>query len=89
MYIWGHSYEFDRADNWDHMEEICKRLANHDDIWYATNIEIYDYVQAYKRLIYSADGYKVYNPSCTPVWIDVDATIYCINPGETLVIPKE
>ena len=89
MYIWGHSYEFDKANNWEHMEEICKRLANNDDIWYATNIEIYDYVQTYRRLIYSADGYKIYNPSCTPVWIDADATLYCINPGETLVIPKK
>ena len=42
MYIWGHSSEFDDNGNWEHIEEICKKLANNDEIWYATNIEIYD-----------------------------------------------
>ena len=89
LYIWGHSYEFDKKDNWDRIEEICKRLANNDDIWYATNIEICDYVQAYKRLVYSADGYTVYNPTATTIWFDVDSVIYSIGVGETLQLPKE
>lgn len=87
LYIWGHSYEFDRNDNWDLMEEMCQKLANNNDIWYATNIEIYDYVQAYKSLIYSADGYRIYNPTLITVWIDVDGVLYCIKSGETLRIP--
>jgi len=33
------------------------------DFWYATNMEIYEYVQAYKSLVYSADGKIVYNPT--------------------------
>ena len=90
LYIWGHSYEFDRNDNWDLIEEICKRLANNDDIWYATNIEIYEYVEAYKRLIYSADGYKIYNPTLLNVWLDVDGVLYCVKSGETIrIAPKE
>ena len=86
LYIWGHSYEFDRDNNWDRAEEICKKLANNDDIWYATNIEIYDYVQAYKSLQYSADGSKVYNPTLLTIWLDYGCTIYEIKPGETLHI---
>lgn len=90
MYIWGHSYEFDINNNtWDHIEDICKRLANNDDIWYATNIEIYDYVQAYKSLVYSADGYKIYNPTLLTVWLDVDGKSYSVGSGQTLDIPKE
>ena len=90
LYIWGHSYEFDRNDNWDLIEKICKRLANNDDIWYATNIEIYDYVEAYKSLIYSADGYKIYNPTLLNVWLDVDGVLYCVKFGETIrIAPKE
>ena len=88
LYIWGHSYEFDRNENWDHMEEICQRLTNNPDIWYATNIEIYDYVQAYKSLRYSADGYMVYNPTLIDIWIDVDGIVYKIGSGETLRIKK-
>ena len=86
LYIWGHSYEFDRDNNWDRAEEICQKLANNDDIWYATNIEIYDYVEAYKRLQYSADGRKVYNPTALTIWLDYGCTIYQIKPGETLPI---
>ena len=55
FYIWGHSYEFDRNDNWAHMETICQKFAGNEELWFATNIEIYDYVQAYKSLRYSAE----------------------------------
>lgn len=84
LYIWGHSYEFDKKDNWAHIEEICCRLAGHEDIWYATNIEICDYVQAYKSLRYSADGNLVYNPTVQTVWLDADAKIFAVQPGETV-----
>ena len=86
LYIWGHSYEFDRNDNWEHIEEICKKLANNDEIWYATNIEIYDYVQAYKSLQYSANGRMVYNPTLFTIWLDVDSKLYSVKPGETIRI---
>ena len=86
MYIWGHSYEFDRNDNWEHMEDICKKLSNNDEIWYATNIEIYDYVTAYKSLRYSADGHMIYNPTLFTIWLDVDGTLYSIKSGETICI---
>ena len=88
FYIWGHSFEFDKKNNWEHMEEVCQKLSGNDEIWYATNIEIYDYVKAYKSLIYSADSYKVYNPTLFTVWIDVDGVLYSIAPGETLRIPS-
>lgn len=86
LYIWGHSYEFDRHNNWDHIEQICRKLANNDELWYATNIEIYDYVNAYKSLRYSADGHMVYNPTLFKIWLDVDSRLYSINPGETVYI---
>ena len=86
LYIWGHSYEFDRDDNWELIEEICRKLAYNDEIWYATNIEIYDYVQAYKSLRYSADGHKVYNPTLLTVWLDVDGKLYRVKSGETICI---
>ena len=86
LYIWGHSFEFDRNNNWEHIEEICKKLAHRPEIWYATNIEIYDYVEAYKRLVYSADGYMIYNPTLLDIWIDVDGVVYEIGSGKTLRI---
>ena len=84
--MWGHSYEFDRDNNWELMETLCQKLAHNDEIWYATNIEIYDYVQAYKSLRYSANGRMIYNPTLYTIWLDADGTLYHIKPGETLHI---
>ena len=40
FYLWGHSYEFDERDNWELMEDCCRILAGHDDIFYGTNSEV-------------------------------------------------
>lgn len=84
LYIWGHSYEFSADNNWDLIETICQKLSGNDELWYATNMEIYNYVQAYKSLQYSADGHMVYNPTLLKVWMDVDGKLYSISPGETI-----
>lgn len=88
FFIWGHAFELRMKDNWDHMERICDTFAGRADIWYATNIEIHDYVEAYRSLRYSADGRRIYNPTLMTVWFDVDKTLYSIAPGETIVIDK-
>ncbi len=86
FYLWGHSYELTNDNNWDHMEKICEKLSGKEDVWYATNIEIYNYAKAYDSLIYSADSTIVYNPTLYDIWFDVDGTLYCIKPGETIKI---
>lgn len=86
FYLWGHSHEFDRNGNWDRMTEICARLGGRADVWYATNMEIYEYVSAYDALIISADGKKIYNPTLIPVWFDSDGELYTVKPGETIEI---
>ncbi len=40
LYIWGHSYEFRDEKQWERIEKIISRLANHDDIFYGTNHEV-------------------------------------------------
>lgn len=86
FYMWGHSYEFDNDDNWEHLEQICEKLAHKEDVWYATNIEIYEYIEAYHSLIFSADETIVYNPTLKTIWFVVDKKPYCIQPGETIEI---
>jgi hypothetical protein len=85
FYLWGHSYEFDRNDNWDHLEKICAALGNKADVWYATNMEIYEYVTAYRSLVFSADGKRVYNPTLIKVWFDLDGKSYSVASGETVI----
>ena len=72
MYVWGHSYEFTDRDNWHVMEEFCEFIGGRDDIWYATNIEIVDYMEDASRLQYTAAGDWVYNPNAQSVWIQVE-----------------
>lgn len=86
FYLWGHSYEFDRDDNWNVIEQFCADISGREDTWYATNMEIYEYVAAYNALITSADGKTVYNPTLQTVWMDVDGKLYRIASGETVTI---
>lgn len=81
FYLWGHSYEFEANDNWNVIEKFAEYVGNREDIWYATNIDIYNYVQAWKRLEFSSDGRRVYNPSATEVWFEKDGRMYSVKPG--------
>ena len=82
FYLWGHSYEFTLNDNWHIIEKCCEKLGKKEDIWYATNIEIVNYIKAYNNLKFSMDGTFVYNPSAISVWIRVDGVLYEILSGE-------
>ncbi len=84
FYLWGHSYEFDMNDNWSVIEKFAKYTGGHDHIWYATNIEVYDYVQAYKNLQTSVDKKLIHNPSSLDVWFELDGEELMIKGGETL-----
>lgn len=85
MYVWGHSYEFARDDNWELMEEFCKMVGDREDIWYATNIDYVTYMEAAENLRYAADASFVYNPNFCSVWITVDGNqVYEIKAGETI-----
>lgn len=88
FYMWGHSYEFNNNDNWDRLEIICEKIGGKEDTWYATNIEIYDYIQAYNSLRYTADEKKVYNPTLIDVYFDIDGKKYVIKSGETIIIDQ-
>lgn len=83
FYLWGHSYEFEEHNNWNVIEEFAGLMAGRDDIWYATNIEIYDYQDAFKRLLFSMDGSIVQNPSACELWFFLNGKEYSVKPGET------
>lgn len=85
FYVWGHTYEFDRNNNWDVIEKFAEKISGKDDVWYATNIEIYDYVKAYGTLQVSADNSVVFNPSAMPVWFKEKGKVFKVEPGEKLI----
>lgn len=88
MYVWGHSFEFARNNDWNVIEEFAELVEGREDIWYATNGEICDYILAVRSLEYSGDSLTVKNPTATTVWIRKEGSqeILKIGPGETVYI---
>ena len=86
FYLWGHSYEFDNDDNWEVIERFAEFIGGRDDIWYATNIEIYDYVKAYKSLQTNYEKTMIHNPSAMDVWFREKTENYCVKAGETITL---
>ncbi len=84
FYLWGHSYEFEKDSNWHVIEEFARYIGGREDIWYATNIQIHDYVQSYRRLRCSVSGSRIFNPTSQPIWFEAEFIPYCVQPGETL-----
>ena len=86
FFLWGHSYEFNDNDNWEIIESFAEKVGNRPDIWYATNGEVYDYVQAYHNLEYSVDGKTIHNPTNIDVFLDLLGKPVKIPAGDTVTI---
>ncbi len=82
LYVWGHSYEFDNENNWHLIEDFCRMVSHADDVWYATHIEIVDYMNALQNLIFSTNLKMVQNNAATDVWICVDDVVVKIPAGQ-------
>lgn len=86
FYIWGHSFELKTEDDWDMMEKLCRKISGHESVWYASNIEVYDYINAQRSVHISADETIIHNPSAIDVWFSKDNDVYCVKGGETIII---
>ena len=84
MYVWGHSFEFERNNNWNVIEEFCEMMGGQEDIWYATNIEIVDYNTVFEQLQFAADNSFVYNPSSAAAWLKVNDEVVEVPGGKTV-----
>ena len=82
----GHSYEFDNDNNWDVIEKFGEKIGGHDDIWYATNIEVFDYIEAYNSVRYNLAQTIAENPTATDIWINKNGKIYKLEAGKTTII---
>ncbi|MBQ7775422.1 MAG: polysaccharide deacetylase family protein [Lachnospiraceae bacterium] len=82
MYVWGHSFEFGRKDDYSVIEEFAQLVNGKEDIWYATNIEICEYIQATRNQEFSADGLTMKNPTAVSVWVSTEAGLTEVKPGE-------
>lgn len=86
FYLWGHSFEFEENDNWHIIEDFFKKVAGREDVWYATNIQVYDYKTAFDQLVWNAECTKVYNPTATDLWFHAKKQAHCVKAGQTICL---
>ena len=84
FYLWGHSYEFEAMNNWEVIEEFAEKVSGKQDIWYATNIEIYDYCHAFDQLIFNTDMTLCINPTATDIWFSYGDKEVHVAAGDTV-----
>ncbi len=84
--VWGHAYEFDQRSDWDVIERQLDRLGRHNEVWYATNIEVFDYIAAFKALDFTVDGSAVLNRSALDVSLRLGDRALTVRAGETLTL---
>jgi hypothetical protein len=82
FFIWGHSYEFKK--DWTEPDRLFRSLAGKPDVWYCTNIELFDYEEARKRIVIAANRRTAYNPSAIPVTLVVDGKPVEVPPGKLI-----
>lgn len=87
--IWGHSYVFEQTNTWDVIEKQLCRLGGHTDIWYATNQEIFAYIDGFNHLRRTEDGKQIQNQSSQCIWLEINGKEYVIEPGKMLTVAEE
>lgn len=84
FYIWGHSYEF--KEKWERLENVCDAIGNREEVWYATNMEIIDYISAFNSLRRSANGSIIHNPTDIDIFVHINGENIVLKKGATTVI---
>ncbi len=86
FYVWGHSYEFDQnlpQNSWSLIESFLARMSElRESVWFATNLEIHDYLLALKRVRTSLDGRIVENQSHLAISLSFAGHKITLAPGE-------
>lgn len=82
FFIWGHGFEFHDRNDWAALERIYKPLSGHADVWYCTNIELFDYEAARHRVQIAANRRTAFNPCALTVTLNVDGKLVDVPPGQ-------
>ena len=83
FYIWGHTHDFKNRNNWHVLTETLDILKEDNSIWYATNIELCEYLNAIKKLRISSGEKSIYNPTNVTVFATIDGNAVELKPGLT------
>lgn len=88
--VWGHSYEIGNDENkWNETEKFFKMVSNNSSIYYAKQIDVVDYINAFNNLKFSVNKNMVMNPSSLIVFFKKDGKTYSVLPGKTIALSNE
>ena len=85
FYVWGHATDIDKWwSSYDEFDAFAQSMSGKDDIWYATNGEVYSYINAYNQMTVSVEADVISNPTATDLWFNYNGTTYKIAAGKTI-----
>ena len=85
--IWGHSWEMGTDQKkWDETEKFFKMLARNSTIYYAKQIDLVDYINAYRNLKFSVLKDQVTNLSSFTIHLKANNKKYAIPSGKSINI---
>lgn len=94
LYLWGHSFELNildcyskeawkgLRDRWGFLEDIFRNISGSLDTWYATNIEIFDYVTAIRKAVITEN--QIENKSNMTIYFSIDGEPIQVEPNGVL-----
>ena len=82
FYLWGHTYEVEEGNNWHVIEDFARYIGGREELWYVTNGALIEYINAYRSLVFDADGKGVYNPSALDIFFADAKQNYSVKAGE-------
>lgn len=83
--IWGHSWEMGTDQKkWNETEKFFKLLANNQNIYYSKQIDLVDYINAFRNLKFAVDKNSVTNTSAINVYIKINNKVFKVIAGSTM-----
>ena len=62
------------------------QIAMNLDMYEMLADKIYEYIENFKRLVFSLDEHRAYNPTAQTVCFMKGNTLYTVDPGQTICI---
>lgn len=73
---------------WEETEKFFKMVANNPLIYYTTQIDLVDYINAWRNLKFSVDKNRVQNLSSLNLYFRYRGKSYTVLPGKMLLITE-
>jgi peptidoglycan-N-acetylglucosamine deacetylase len=85
--VWGHSWEMgNNQSKWDETEKFFKLVAHNSAIHYTTQIDLVDYINAFRSLTFSVEKTMATNQTSLTIFFRKGDKSYSISPGKTIVL---